>query len=452
MERKILPYLVAISALSVSLSAAFYSVTGLGKMFAGASMQVIIMAGSLEVAKLVVASLLYQYWNKLGALLKIYLTIAVGVLMVITSGGIYGYLSSAYSETSTKLEVISKNVAVYDLKRDRFQIQLDDVTIEKQSLNQSILELTKGLSNNVIQYKDEDGNIITTTSRATRKALENQLNDAKQQRDKLSLREEALTDSITKIDLLKLDLETNTDIASEVGPLKYIANLTGKSMDQVVNWFIIALMLVFDPLAVALVISANVVFSKPKRRSNNRPDVKRATETASKLSEEHETDEEKPTALSFTSYYDDDIDEWEFDEEDALDQVLNNMVEEVEEETISREEEMEEKVEERKAESVKATTPPSIEPLKEKIEYDTHLNKVKEVEDLIEYIDNLGGEYKDYKIKMGYKIPITYLNTLGITKERINYIKIQTPPFQGRIIIENDMCIIEHPDIYNKVT
>jgi hypothetical protein len=168
MERKILPYLIAISALSVSLSAAFYSVTGLSKMFAGAATQVIVMAGSLEIAKLVIASLLYQYWDKLGALLKLYLTIAVGILMLITSGGIYGYLSSAYSETSTKLEVISKNVAVYDLKRERFQIQLNDVITEKQSLTESILELTKGLSNNAIQYKDEDGNIITTTSSATR--------------------------------------------------------------------------------------------------------------------------------------------------------------------------------------------------------------------------------------------------------------------------------------------
>jgi hypothetical protein len=284
MERKILPYLIAISALSVSLSAAFYSVTGLSKMFAGASTQVMVMAGSLEIAKLIIASLLYQYWDKLGALLKIYLTIAVGILMLITSGGIYGYLSSAYSETSTKLEVISKNVAVYDLKRERFQIQLNDVTVEKQFLTESILELTKGLSNNVIQYKDKEGNIITTTSSATRKALEKQLDDAKQQRDKLSLREEALTDSVTKIDLLKLDLETNTDIASEIGPLKYIASITGKSMDQVVNWFIIALMLVFDPLAIALVIAANVVFSKPKDDIppkpkgglNDRPDVKQS--------------------------------------------------------------------------------------------------------------------------------------------------------------------------------
>lgn len=365
MERKILPYLIAISALSVSLSAAFYSVTGLSKMFAGAATQVIIMAGSLEIAKLVIASLLYQYWSRLNALLKVYLTIAIGILMLITSGGIYGYLSSAYSETANKLEVIDKSILVYDLKRDRFSAQLEDIRTERNSLTESITELSKGLSNNVIQYKDADGNIITTTSSSTRKTLERQLEDAKAQRNALAIREEALTDSVTRIELIKLEMETNSDIAAEIGPLKYIAELTGKRIDEVVNWFIIALMLVFDPLAIALVISANVVFSKPKDDVppkpegglNDRPDVKRAMEMAAKLSEGHEIDEDEPTALAFTPYddYDDDYNE-EWDDEDATDQILNHMVNEIENE-IPREEEVGESEEERKAQSVKATTP-----------------------------------------------------------------------------------------------
>jgi hypothetical protein len=473
MERKILPYLIAISALSVSLSAAFYSVTGLSKMFAGASTQVLVMASSLEIAKLVIASLLYQYWDKLGALLKLYLTIAVGILMLITSGGIYGYLSSAYSETSTKLEVISKNVAVYDLKRERFQIQLNDVITEKQSLTESILELTKGISNNVIQYKDKDGNIITTTSSATRKALEKQLNDAKQQRDKLSIREEALTDSVTKIDLLKLEMETNTDVASEVGPLKYIANITGKSMDQVVNWFIIALMLVFDPLAIALVIAANVVFSKPKDDIppkpkgglNDRPDVKRAMEMASKLSEGHEIDEDEPTALAFTPYnieyeYDDEEDEeeddeltwddllknndwsdeeWneaimddledeEWDEDDAMDQVLNHIVEQVEDD-------------------IDYKSPKNFIANLDKIK--SLIGNIDEVKELIEYLDKHEG-LKQYKTDIGYKMPISILDSIGFTKNKLDIIRVNTKPFEGRLIIEDDICIIEHPNIYNK--
>lgn len=263
MERKLLPYLVAIAAFSVSASAAFYSVTGLSKMFAGAALQVMIMASSLELAKLVIASVLYQYWERLGFLLKTYLISAVFILMLITSGGIYGYLSAAYSETSIKLDVITKEVSVYDLTRSRYQSQLDDLIEEKNLLSYSISELSKGLSNNITQYTDSRGNIVTSSSSANRKALERQLEDAKRQRDVLTARETILNDSISKIDIAKLQKETNSDIASEIGPLKYIATLTGKTIDEVVNWFIIALMLVFDPLAVALVITANILFHKP---------------------------------------------------------------------------------------------------------------------------------------------------------------------------------------------
>jgi chromosome segregation ATPase len=265
MEKKLLPYLVVISALSVSLSAAFYSVTGLGKMFSGASVQVMIMMSSLEIAKLVLASLLYQYWSRLNRALKIYYFIALFVLMSITSAGIYGYLSSAYSDTLNKVETIDKQVKVLDTKREMFVTQLTDLRTEKERLNQNIAELTKGASNNYVQTKDSKGNIITTSSSANRKLFDEQLKSSQKTRDDLALRETALSDSITKIDLKKLELETNDDVAAEVGPLKYIAKLTNKSMDQVINWFIIALMLVFDPLAVSLVVGANVIFRDKER-------------------------------------------------------------------------------------------------------------------------------------------------------------------------------------------
>ena len=102
MKQKIFPFLIAFSALSVSASAAFYSISGLSKLFAGASLQVIIMASSLEVAKLVIASLLYQYWNSINKTLRTYLTIATVVLVLITSMGIYGFLSAAYQSTANK--------------------------------------------------------------------------------------------------------------------------------------------------------------------------------------------------------------------------------------------------------------------------------------------------------------------------------------------------------------
>ena len=121
MKKYLLPLAIALSALSVSASAAFYSVYGLSKLFAGASLQVIIMAGSLEVAKLVVASLLYQYWNKINKILRAYLAIACIVLMFITSAGIYGFLSGAYQSTATQSEIIGKEMVVIEMKRERFE-------------------------------------------------------------------------------------------------------------------------------------------------------------------------------------------------------------------------------------------------------------------------------------------------------------------------------------------
>ena len=105
LRANIFPTIIALSALSVSASAAFYSVSGLSKLFAGATFEVIIMAGSLEVAKLVIASLLYQYWNTINKYLRTYLTIAAVILVLITSMGIYGFLSAAYQETYQKLIV-----------------------------------------------------------------------------------------------------------------------------------------------------------------------------------------------------------------------------------------------------------------------------------------------------------------------------------------------------------
>lgn len=272
MEKKLLPYLVVISALSVSLSAAFYSVTGIGKMFSGSSTNVMIMMTSLEIAKLILASILYQYWDKLNKLIRIYYIFAVFVLMVITSAGIYGYLSSAYSETAYKVENVDKQVSVLDVKRKMYETQLNDVRIEKQRLNENITDLTKGLSNNTQTFKDKTGAILTTTSSANRKSFEGQLSSTQKRRDELNIKETSINDSITNIDLKKLDLETNADLAGDIGPLKYIAKITNRTVDEVVNWFIIALMLVFDPLAVSLVVGANVIF-KDKNKEKEKTDA-----------------------------------------------------------------------------------------------------------------------------------------------------------------------------------
>lgn len=254
------------SALAVSGSAAFYSVYGLSKLFAGASMQVIIMTSSLEISKLVIATLLHNYWDTLNRLLKIYLTIATIILVIITSAGIYGFLSNAYQLTANQDKMITRGVELIDTKQKIFEQSKLDYTAEKETIIKSISELRNSLANpGQIQYVDrKTGNVITSTSNnpQVRKSLEIQLNDAIKRRDDLSEKIQFTADSIGKFEISKIELENSSDAAAELGPLKYLSALTNVSMDRIVNYFLLLIIFVFDPLAIALVLSANFAFSR----------------------------------------------------------------------------------------------------------------------------------------------------------------------------------------------
>lgn len=306
-KKRIFPTVVALSALSVSVSAAFYSVSGLSKLFAGATFEVIVMASSLEVSKLVIASLLYQYWGKINKLLRFYLTLATIILVLITSAGIYGFLSAAYQETATKSGIVDKRVEVLELRKNRFIDSRDYLMTEKGVLDKSISSLRDGLSNNVIQYKDkETGQIITTTSSSTRKALQNELNTAVTQRDKISIRLETATDSINGIDIKILDTESSAEIASELGPLKYLSELTGKPMNIIINVLLLIIIFVFDPLAISLVIASNFMFNQLKGKNENEDTEKdnlvgnpiEISKEAGKIEKELLSDEPKPLEVS----------------------------------------------------------------------------------------------------------------------------------------------------------
>jgi hypothetical protein len=266
MRERIFPIIIALSALSVSASAAFYSVFGLSHLFAGASTQVIIMAGTLEVAKLVVASLLYQYWDKLNKLLRTYFVIACFVLMVITSGGIYGYLSGAYQTTSTQSEFLDKQVAVIEQKQVRFEEQKTDLKNEKAALVKTISDLRVAISNpGQTQYVDKtSGQIITSTSNTGRKALQKELKTSITERDNIDVQLNTITDSIAALDVSILNAQINNESARELGPLKYMAELTGQSMATIVNWFMMLIIFVFDPLAIGMIIAANMAFANIK--------------------------------------------------------------------------------------------------------------------------------------------------------------------------------------------
>ena len=265
--KKFFPILILTAALSLATVAAYYSVFGISKLFSSQASAVILMAGILEVSKLITASYLERFWKSIHWLRKTYLVTALIALMAITSLGIYGFLVSAYQETSYKMQAVDKQVEVQAKKRDRYKQQIIGISQEQQGINTQIIELSESLGNNVIQYTNSEGQVITTQSSATRKIIQQQLNAQTSRRDSIAIKQDALNDSITKFDLQILDLETNSEVAAEIGPLKYVAKITGKDTDQVVNWFILVFIFVFDPLAIMLLISANKILHENSKKN-----------------------------------------------------------------------------------------------------------------------------------------------------------------------------------------
>ena len=263
------PFLIGFSALSVSTSAAFYSVSGLSKLFAGASLEVIIMAGSLEFAKLVTASLLYQYWDTINKTLRIYLSIATVVLVLITSMGIYGFLSAAYQETYSKLSTLENQKGFIQKKVDFYQNDVTryDKEIERISSNISTLSNAKASS---IQVRDTSvsGGIRTTISTTELRMAQNRINIEEENRKLAQEKRSIVSDSLQKFQLQVLKLDNNNEVAGELGPLQYLSSLTGYSMDKIINVLLLIIIFVFDPLAISLVIATNFAFDQayPKRK------------------------------------------------------------------------------------------------------------------------------------------------------------------------------------------
>ena len=257
------PFLIGFSALSVSTSAAFYSVSGLSKLFAGASLEVIIMAGSLEFAKLVTASLLYQYWDTINKTLRTYLSIATVVLVLITSMGIYGFLSAAYQETYSKLSAVENQKGFIQQKIDFYQNDVTryDTEIERISSNISTLSNAKA---STIQVRDTSvsGGFRQTISTTELRMAQSRINIEEENRKLAQSKRTIASDSLQKFQFQVLELDNNNEVAGELGPLQYLSGLTGYPMDVIINWLLLIIIFVFDPLAISLVIAANFAFDQ----------------------------------------------------------------------------------------------------------------------------------------------------------------------------------------------
>ena len=239
----ILAYLTLLTALAISGVAAYYSIIGLVAIFSASVVPIAVMGVVLETGKLVTAAWLYHYWNKVNVLLKTYLISAVFVLMFITSMGIFGFLSKAHIEQTSvsadntlQIESIDSQINRQrtDITRAESQLTLLDDALKKYV---ELGAITKGLN----ARKDQEG-----------------------ERNELTQSISNATENISTLTKKKYELRQKAnELIAEVGPIKYIAELAyGNSdtntLEEAVRWVILILVWVFDPLAVLLLISANI--------------------------------------------------------------------------------------------------------------------------------------------------------------------------------------------------
>lgn len=265
MNKKYLPYLILFCALGLASVAGYYSIIGLSLLFAGVATPVIIMGIFLEISKLTIATLLHSYWKELKILMKTYLTTAVVVLSFITSIGIYGLLSSGYQSTERKDATLQNEIKLIETNIATYQVNKVDLKEELKQNQKDATQLRNALGNNNQSKVDKKGNVIVSSSQGNRKAYQEQL-------VYITNNENILVNKIANQDSLliketkhKLELESNSETAAELGPLTFISKLVMKDRGTIINWLILCIIFVFDPLAISLIVASNFAFEKNKK-------------------------------------------------------------------------------------------------------------------------------------------------------------------------------------------
>lgn len=244
--------LALISALAISVVAGYFSILGLTAIFSGAFWPVIIMGSVLEIGKLVTASWLYRNWHLVTGIVKAYLTASVILLMFITSMGIFGFLSKAHIEQQLAAD-----------GGDQAQVEILDSKIQYQQ------ELIDDVDKQISQIDD---NITKMTEKGQTKSSLAAITQQRKSRDGLVSKKDRLIETMTSIKTERITVESRIKkIEAEVGPIKYIANLIydqtdTNQLEKAVKFVIIMLVIVFDPLAVVLLIAANIGLSNTRKR------------------------------------------------------------------------------------------------------------------------------------------------------------------------------------------
>ena len=261
--------LLTIGSLSLAGTAAYFSIFGLAKLFAGAGIGIIILASVLEFSKLVAVSYVYRYWKVIAKALRAYYIFGVVFIMLLTSIGIYGFLTNAYQNTANKVEVRDSQIKIAENKRTLFVAQLDRVNKSIESSNNRI--------NSIADVRDQQetrlNNLYERDRTTSARRTEDQITSSDEQINLLnaSITEKmkeasVVNDSIAYYDQKIVELKAS-DVSSEVGPLKYLSDLTGLAMNKIVNILVLLIIFVFDPMAISLLIGVNQLTMMEKGNS-----------------------------------------------------------------------------------------------------------------------------------------------------------------------------------------
>ena len=248
-------HLIILSSLLIAGCAAYFSVYGIGMLFSGATIAAMIMASSLELGKLVTTSWLFRYWNKANILMRVYMIFAVFALMGITSLGIFGFLTSAFQKSSLENEVsISKIFA--------FEIQKTEENKKIESTKTSISNLFKLRSSQESRLTETLTNVVIARNPIQFQNIQNQINDQIGDINKqMEVENEKLKvsgDKISKLDdsIFKLKIENSQK--KDLTTFKFVADEFNTTIQKVAKWFIVVLIVVFDPLAIILLLAYNI--------------------------------------------------------------------------------------------------------------------------------------------------------------------------------------------------
>lgn len=248
-------YYVGLSALLIALCAAIFSVYGIGNLFSGAAISTMVMAGCLEIGKLISTTFLYRYWDRSTRLIKWYLILAVFILMVITSAGIFGFLSSAYQSSSLNFKLNQDKIVATELSKGFYTNQINSSEERIRVLNETrkIQEnrLSESLTN---QFLSRNPIQLQQIQQQTIKMVDQANDDIKNENTKI----EGFRTKIQSIDQTVTEMKVASNEKKDIQTFKFLADSLGTSLDTVVKWFIICLIIVFDPLAIALILAYNI--------------------------------------------------------------------------------------------------------------------------------------------------------------------------------------------------